>query len=166
MISRPTPMITPDELKERYGLEIYDDITGLTGERPERTIVKNQSGAEILGVNKGRALAMPPANPEPRDTVIISGQGLKARKWMRRVEGPHWQADLFIEAEGSEWGKPIYAIFDRLEEVVPQMKRAVEMTPPWREVHETMRKTIDRVLMRNVSNSQTEGSIGLHQRYG
>ena len=165
MITRSTSRITPEELREKYGLEIYDDISGLTGEHPERTIVKNEWHAEILGVNKGQAVAMPPVNPKPKDTEIIRGEVLGRREWIRRVEGPHWQADLFIEAEGSEWGEPIYDIFDRLGEVVPQMKRAVETTPPWREIHNTMRKTEDRILW-NPRNSETEGPKGLHQRYG
>ena len=165
MITGSRPRITPEELREKYGLEIYDDISGLTGEHPERTIVKNEWDAEILGVSKGQVVAMPPVNPKPRDTEIISGQGPERRKWLRRVEGPHWQADLFIEAEGSECGEPIYDIFDRLGEVVPQMKRAVEITPPWREIHNTMRATKDRIL-RNPRKPGTEGPIGLPQRYG
>ena len=105
---------------------------------------------------------MPPVNPNPRDTEIISEPGLGRRKWIRRVEGPHWQADLFIEAEDSEWGEPLYDMFDRLGEVVPQMKVAVETTPPWRELHNTMRKTMDSVL----GVPGTEPPHGLHQRYG
>ena len=157
-----TSKITPEELREKHGLEIYDDISGLTGEHPERTIVKRQLDAEILGVNKGKVVAMPPVNPKPIDTETIRGEGLGKRKWIRRVEGPHWQADLFIEAEDSEWGEPLYDLFDRLEEVVPQMKMAVETTPPWREIHNTMRKTKDRVLF----NARSEPPHGLHQRYG
>ena len=162
MITRSTLTISPDELREKYGLEIYDDISELTGEHPERTIVKNEWNAEILGVNKGQVVAMPPVNPKPKDTEIIRGEVLGRREWIRRVEGAHWQADLFLEAEESEWGQPIYDLFDRLGNVVPQMKRAVETTPPWREIHETMKKTLDRILM----NSKTEVPKGLHQRYG
>ena len=162
MTTRSTPRITPEKLREKYGLEIYDDISELTGEHPERTIVKRQLDAEVLGVNKGRVVAMPPVNPNPIDTEIIGSEGPGRRKWIRRVEGPHWQADLFIEAEDSEWGTPIYDLFDRLGEIVPQMKRAVETTPPWREVHDTMRKTKDRVLF----NARSEPPHGLHQRYG
>ena len=162
MVTRSTSTITPDELKEKYGLEIYDDISELTGERPERTIVKNDWDAEILGVNRGQVVAMPPVNPKPIDTEIIRGEGLERRKWIRRVEGTHWQADLFIEAEGSTWGEPLYGMFDRLGEVVPQMKMAVETTPPWREIHDTMRNTKDRVL----GNPGSEPPHGLHQRYG
>ena len=162
MTTGSTPRITPEELREKYGLEIYDDISGLTGERPERTVVKNEWEAEILGVKKGQVVAMPPANPEPRDTEIIRREGPGRRKWIRRVEGPHWQADLFIEAEESTWGEPLYEMFDRLGEVVPQMKTTVETTPPWREIHNTMRKTADRVL----GNPGSVPPHGLHQRYG
>ena len=162
MTTRSNFVRTPDELREKHGLEIYDNTSELTGEHPERTIVKRQLDAELLGVKKGQVVAMPPVNRKPIDTEIISGPGLGRRKWIRRVEGPHWQADLFIEAEDREWGEPLYDMSDRLGEVVPQMKMAVETTPPWREIHNTMRKTKDRVL----GNARSEPPHGLHQRYG
>ena len=162
MTTREIHQITPEELREKHGLEVYDNISQLTGEHPERTVVKEQSLAESLGVKRGQAVAMPPVNPNPVDTEIIRELKNGRVNWIRRVEGPHWQADLFIQAEYNELGEPIYELFDRLGEVMPQMKAAAENTSPWREIHDTAKKTMDRVL----SNTRQEPPHGLHQRYG
>ena len=101
-----TGRLTPEELREQHGLEIYETIQGLTGKHPERGIVKREFHEEILGVERGQVLAMPPANPNPRDTQVRWNRERYKPQWVYRVEGPHWQADLFIQRRERNPGKP------------------------------------------------------------
>ena len=166
MTTTATGRLTPEELREQHGLEIYETIQGLTGKHPERGIVKSEFHEEILGVERGQVVAMPPANPTPKDTRVRWNRQGYEPQWAYRVEGPHWQADLFISAEKEALGSPVYDLFDRLEEIIPDMKRAVEETPPWTQEHNTMGRNIKRILEGGGQDRSLEGRHGLHQRYG
>ena len=120
---------TEEQLREYFGLQVYEDTQELTGIKPERRIVK-VAYADLFGVKPKQVLAKPPFNPDCRQTqlkrVIHNGY----LHWRLRAEGPHWQGDLFLEAEHEEHGEPIYECLDELQEVFPQMLEAVKQAPP------------------------------------
>ena len=163
------------ELRERFGLEVYADTSCLSGKNTQRRVCRRQHHAEMLGIQVGQVLALPPENPYPLLVALKPERGGSAGslQWTYRFETAFWQADIFIDADpfgltAVPEAEPIYDYFDALSDIQERMVASLEATPPWPQEHETLNKTLDEVIesrLQNHHRMQSERDQ-LHQRYG
>ena len=160
---------TVEELREQLGLEIFPDISYLSGKNAERRVCRRRHHAELLGIQVGQVLAMPPENPHPKLTVSkpkwrrIDG----ALEWTYRFETGCWQADIFLDVRPRYMdnvldAEPIYTYFNALSGVEPHIIKAMQETSPWPQQHETFNSTIKTVLR---YDQRAQAPRGLYQRY-
>ena len=75
-------------------------------------------------------------NSNLRQTCLVRERSGGDWHWFYRAEGPHWQADLFIEArpfhnQPEPGAEPLYAYFDCLQRLHPRMVEAVSIGEYW-----------------------------------
>ena len=75
-------------------------------------------------------------NSNLRQTCLARERGQGDLHWFYRAEGPHWQADLFIEArpfydQPEPGAEPLYAYFDSLQQLHSRMVEAVSIDEHW-----------------------------------
>lgn len=164
-----------EELHEQFGLEMFPDVTCLSGKNAQRRVCRKQHHAELLGIQVGQVLAMPPENPYPCLTILKPRrEGKEGRlQWTYRFETGCWQADIFLDVDPFERSaipeaEPIYDYLDGLSAVKERILGSMEATPPWPQEHETLNKTLDAVIdsYRRDRNGSGSDRAGLHQRYG
>ena len=140
--------MTRERLREDFSLEVFDSLGELNGRCPGRRVVRNQDDAELLGVRRGQLAAHPPANGSPVQVNTGRTERHGRLHWAMSAEGPYWQGNLLLEAEARPQGEPLYAFFDRLGEIFPQLERAVQLEEHWPQGHEPMMRTVEAVLSR------------------
>ena len=178
--------ITPRELMEKHGLQVFEDIRQLDGDRTNRTIITDDTLARKLGVKPGAIVAMPPGNPDCQYTSLQRAQklteahpgkgaritrwvegrplGRNGARWLYRCEAPHWQAELRIQTdifriEDHQQAEPLYRFFDSLQVLMKPMLEAAQSTRRWPQTHRPEAQVLE------VLEDPAE-TIGLHQRYG
>ena len=166
--TKTRPIYTQKELMEHFGLQIHDSMDGLTGKNAKDTRIRHQDHAEMVGASIGEFLAHPPTNPDCRQTQAQRVEHNGYLHWSLRAESPHWQGDIFINAETRPGFDPVYQYLDPLQEVFPQLLEAVENADPWPQRHQPTRDTITQILHhRHLQNGETPPHLAdLHQRYG
>ena len=165
---------TAQELHEQFGLQIFPDISCLSGKNAERRVCRRPHHAELLGIQIGQVLAMPPENPHPKVTVIKPEWRRQdgSPEWTYRFETGCWQADIFLGVRPLDMDKapeaePIYTYFDGLSNAEPYIIKAMQETPPWPQQHETFNSTI-KAAYRGLRRYDQQAQVprGLYQRYG
>ena len=163
------------KLRERCGIEAYEPGQEPSWLDPKRSKIRNALQEMMIGLPIGTLVGVPPQNGNLRPIRIVRFQEKGGElKWFYRAESPYWQADLFLSAnlfneQAIPEVEPIYAYFDSLQAVLPEMQEAVDGCEyPWTQGKPESASQIYKRLSENGLRARLieTREPALYQRYG